>query len=49
VNADAHGDADVSAPGAAARTVVVTAAEEVEIAREARRLLGSPASVGGGS
>jgi acetate kinase len=48
-NADAQGDADVSAADASARTVVVTAAEEVEIAREARRVLGSPASVGGGS
>jgi acetate kinase len=33
-------DADVSAAGAAVRTVVVTAREDVEVAREARRVLG---------
>jgi len=39
-NAAAHGDADLTAGGAPARTVVVTAAEDVEIARETSRLLG---------
>jgi acetate kinase len=33
-------DADISAPGAAVRTVVVTASEETEIARETRRVVG---------
>lgn len=35
-NDDATGDADLSAPGAAARTVVVTAREDLEIARQVR-------------
>jgi acetate kinase len=35
----ATGDADVSAPGAPVRTVVVTAAEDAEVAREVRRVL----------
>ena len=43
LNAAAAGDADVSAPGAAARTLVVHAREEVVIARAARRLAGSGA------
>ncbi|HET8603633.1 MAG TPA: acetate/propionate family kinase, partial [Marmoricola sp.] len=38
-NAAAHGDADLTAGSAAARTVVVTAAEDVEIAREVGRLV----------
>jgi acetate kinase len=33
-------DADISADGAAVRTVVVSAAEDVEISREVRRVLG---------
>jgi acetate kinase len=33
-------DGDITAPGARVRTVVVTAAEEAEIARETRRVLG---------
>jgi acetate kinase len=37
--AAAHGDADLTAGSAAARTVVVTAAEDVEIAREVGRLV----------
>jgi acetate kinase len=37
---DGTPDADVSAAGADVRTLVVTAAEEVEVAREVRRLLG---------
>jgi acetate kinase len=36
---EAAEDADISAGGAAVRTVVVTAAEDVEIAREVRRVL----------
>ncbi|HET7357265.1 MAG TPA: acetate/propionate family kinase [Nocardioidaceae bacterium] len=40
VNAATQGDADLTAVGAAARTVVVTAAEDVQIAREVRGLLG---------
>ena len=43
LNAAAAGDADVSAPGAAARTLVVHAREEVVIARAARRLARSGA------
>jgi acetate kinase len=39
-NARAGGDADISAPDAVARTVVVTASEETEIARETARVLG---------
>jgi acetate kinase len=39
-NARASEDADVSAPGAAVRTLVVTAREDLEVAREVRRLLG---------
>lgn len=38
-NAAAHGDADVSAPGAAVRTVVVSSREDLQIAREVRGLL----------
>ncbi len=39
-NEAASSDADISAVGASVRTVVVTAAEEAEIAREIRRVLG---------
>jgi acetate kinase len=39
-NAGAAGDADITAPGARVRTAVVSAREEVEMAREARRVLG---------
>jgi acetate kinase len=38
-NARASTDADIGAPGAAVRTLVVTAREDLEIAREARTLL----------
>jgi acetate kinase len=38
-NAAATGDADIGAPGAAVRTVVVTAREDLEIAREVRAVL----------
>lgn len=37
---DVSGDADITAPGAAVSTVVVTAREDVEVAREVRRVLG---------
>ncbi len=36
----ATADADITAPGASVQTVVVSAAEDVEIAREVRRVLG---------
>ncbi len=36
---EGHGDRDVSAQDARVRTVVVTAAEDVEVARETRALL----------
>jgi acetate kinase len=38
-NAATTGDGDVSAAGAAVRTLVVTAREDVEIARQIRRVL----------
>ncbi|WP_245592495.1 acetate/propionate family kinase [Actinomadura rifamycini] len=38
-NADARGDADVSADGASVRTLVVTAREDLEIAADVRRVL----------
>jgi len=38
-NAEAVGDADVSAPGASARTLVVLAREDLEIARQVRGVL----------
>lgn len=40
LNAAARGDAEVSAPGARVRTLVVTAREDRQIARETRRVLG---------
>jgi acetate kinase len=40
-NAAATGDADVGVPGSPVRVVVVTAREELQIAREVARLLGS--------
>jgi acetate kinase len=39
-NAAATGDADVTAPGALARTAVVTSREDLEMARQVRTLLG---------
>jgi acetate kinase len=39
-NDDAAGDADISAEGAPARTVVVTSREDVEIRRQVTQLLG---------
>lgn len=41
-NAGATTDRDISAPDARVRTVVVTASEATEIARETQRLVGSP-------
>jgi acetate kinase len=38
-NADATADAEIGAPGAPARALVVTAREDLEVAREVRRLL----------
>ena len=38
-NGAARGDADISAPGSAVRTVVITAREDVEIARQTRAVL----------
>jgi len=38
-NDAAHADADVTAAGATARTVVVTASEETEVARQVTELL----------
>lgn len=40
VNDDASGDADLTAPGARVRTLVVRAGEELEIARQTEELLG---------
>ena len=40
-NADADGDAEISGAGASARTVVIHAREDVQIAHETRRVLGS--------
>ena len=45
-NAAARGDADVSAPGAPVRTLVVHAREELAIARAARRALAPAAAAG---
>lgn len=39
-NAAAEGDADVGAPDAQVRSLVITAREDLEIAREARAVLG---------
>jgi acetate kinase len=38
-NARATADAEIGAPGAAARTIVVTAREDLEVARGVRLLL----------
>ena len=39
LNGNVSGDADISAPGAAAKTLVVHAREDVEVAREVRRVI----------
>jgi acetate kinase len=41
LNRTTTADADISAPGAAVRTVVVTAREDLEIRRQVRSVLGS--------
>jgi len=38
-NATARPDCDISAPGAAVRTLVITAREDIEIARQTRAVL----------
>jgi acetate kinase len=43
-NAAAHADADISAAGSTVRTVVVTAAEDLEVARATRSVLAGSAS-----
>jgi len=40
-NDTVHDDGDITAAGATARTVVITAREDLQIAREARRVLGT--------
>ena len=42
-NAAGTGDADISAASARVRTLVITAREDVEIARQTRAALGRPA------
>jgi acetate kinase len=42
LNANLAGDADISAPSAAVPTLVVKAHEDIEVAREVRRVLSSP-------
>ncbi len=44
-NASAEPDADISAPGALVRTIVIRAREDVEVARSVRRLLSGQNSV----
>jgi acetate kinase len=41
LNADVQGDADISAASAAVATLVVKAHEDIEVAREVRRILAS--------
>jgi acetate kinase len=41
-NSSADGDADISAPGSAVHTVVITAREDIEIARQTRAVLSEP-------
>ena len=42
LNTGVTGDVEISAAGTAVRTVVLRAREDVQIARETRRLLGAP-------
>ncbi len=42
LNADVGADSDISAPGATVPTLVIRAREDVELAREVRRVLASP-------
>jgi acetate kinase len=46
-NAAAQPDCDISAPGAAARTLVIAAREDIEIARQSREVLVSSGATGG--
>ena len=46
-NAGATADAEIGAPGAPARALVVTAREDLEVARQVRALLTQPESEGG--
>jgi acetate kinase len=48
-NAEARGDADVGADGAQVATLVVAAREDLEIAREVRRVLGAGSGAGFGA
>jgi acetate kinase len=41
LNAEATSDADISAPSAAVATLVVKSHEDIEVAREVRRVLSS--------
>jgi acetate kinase len=43
-NDDAQGDAEVSGPGTAARTLVIVAREDLEVVRQVRAVLGGPVS-----
>ncbi len=43
-----HADRDITAAGAAVRTLVITAREDLQIARETRQLLGADQGAGGG-
>ena len=43
LNANVAGDSDISSPSAAVPTLVVKAHEDIEVAREVRRVLSSPA------
>jgi acetate kinase len=42
-----NSDAEITAPGAAVRTLVITAREDIEIARQVRAALGWPGTPGG--
>jgi len=42
LNASVSGDADISAPGAQVPTLVVKAREDIEVAREVRKVLSVP-------
>jgi acetate kinase len=48
LNASLTGDADISAPGAQVPTLVVKAREDVEVAREVRKVLSIPSPVSAG-
>ncbi len=43
-NQAASSDADITAPGAAVRTLVITAREDIEIARQVRTVLRGPSA-----